>query len=90
MAQIGVPFGEIAAVRDWMKIHAAIDKPAQEHPKRPIPRLCLSTFGSQRAPFLETVRGPVWFAGKIFTGHFVANYLSARLPRGHWGEPHTQ
>ena len=36
MAQTGVPFGEVAAVRDWMGIETAIDKPALEHPKRPI------------------------------------------------------
>ena len=36
MAQTGVPFGEVAAVRDWMGIQAPIDKPEHEHPKRPI------------------------------------------------------
>ncbi len=36
MAQTGVPFGEIAAVRDWMKIRAAINRPPLEHPRRPI------------------------------------------------------
>ncbi|MEM7205282.1 MAG: uracil-DNA glycosylase family protein [Planctomycetota bacterium] len=36
MAQTGVPFGEVAAVRDWLDIHARIAKPAREHPKRPV------------------------------------------------------
>jgi single-strand selective monofunctional uracil DNA glycosylase len=36
MAQTGVPFGEIAAVRDWMNIRAAIGRPAREHPRRPV------------------------------------------------------
>ena len=36
MAQTGVPFGEVAAVRDWMAIHATIRQPKQTHPKRPI------------------------------------------------------
>jgi single-strand selective monofunctional uracil DNA glycosylase len=36
MAQTGVPFGEIAAVRDWLGIEAPIGKPALEHPKRPV------------------------------------------------------
>ncbi|MBI5716912.1 MAG: single-stranded DNA-binding protein [Burkholderiales bacterium] len=36
MMQTGVPFGEVAAVRDWMRIAAAVDRPAREHPKRPI------------------------------------------------------
>ncbi|MCW5621395.1 MAG: single-stranded DNA-binding protein [Burkholderiales bacterium] len=36
MMQTGVPFGEVAAVRDWMRIHAPVHKPAREHAKRPI------------------------------------------------------
>jgi single-strand selective monofunctional uracil DNA glycosylase len=36
MMQTGVPFGEIAAVRDWMGIRAPVHKPEHEHPKRPI------------------------------------------------------
>ena len=36
MAQTGVPFGEISAVRDWMGISAEVGKPEPEHPKRPI------------------------------------------------------
>ena len=34
MAQTGVPFGEVAMVRDWLRIEARVDKPAHEHPKR--------------------------------------------------------
>ena len=34
MAQTGVPFGEIPAVRDWMGLVASIGKPVKEHPKR--------------------------------------------------------
>jgi single-strand selective monofunctional uracil DNA glycosylase len=36
MAQTGVPFGEVAAVRDWMGIETEIGKPRQKHPKRPV------------------------------------------------------
>ena len=36
MAQTGVPFGEIAAVRDWMGIRGEVGKPSREHPKRPV------------------------------------------------------
>ena len=36
MAQTGVPFGEIAHVRDWMGIEAPVQRPDNEHPKRPI------------------------------------------------------
>lgn len=30
MAQTGIPFGEVAAVRDWMGIRAPVEKPAKE------------------------------------------------------------
>src|SRR5262249_228666 len=36
MGQTGVPFGEVRAVRDWMKIEAPIAKPPREHPKHPV------------------------------------------------------
>ena len=36
MAQTGVPFGEIAAVRDWLKINGVVGRPKPEHPARPI------------------------------------------------------
>ena len=36
MSQVGVPFGEIEHVRDWLGIHVPIGKPPIEHPKRPI------------------------------------------------------
>lgn len=36
MAQTGIPFGEVAAVKDWMGIDAPVGKPACENPKRPI------------------------------------------------------
>ena len=32
MAQTGVPFGEIAAVRDWMGLEMPVGRPEQEHP----------------------------------------------------------
>ena len=36
MAQTGVPFGEIAAVRDFLGISGKVSKPTPEHPKREI------------------------------------------------------
>ena len=36
MAQTGVPFGEVAHVRDFLGIEAKVDQPAIMHPKRPI------------------------------------------------------
>ena len=34
MVQTGVPFGEVTAVRDWLKIECPVGRPAHEHPQR--------------------------------------------------------
>ena len=36
MAQTGVPFGEVGLVREFLAIDERVDRPAVEHPKRPI------------------------------------------------------
>ena len=36
MAQTGVPFGEVAAVRDWLRIERPVGKPPRPHPRRPV------------------------------------------------------
>jgi single-strand selective monofunctional uracil DNA glycosylase len=36
MSQTGIPFGEVAAVRDWLEIEAPVGTPVEMHPKRPV------------------------------------------------------
>lgn len=36
MVQTGVPFGEVRAVRDWLRLQGEVRKPTREHPKRQI------------------------------------------------------
>ena len=36
MVQTGVPFGDVAMVRDWLGIEAPVERPAREHSKRPV------------------------------------------------------
>jgi single-strand selective monofunctional uracil DNA glycosylase len=74
MAQTGVPFGEIAAVRDWMKIEAPVDKPTLEHPKRPIEGFACprSEVSGRRLWGLFSERFPD--ARDFFADHFVLNY----------------
>ena len=74
MVQTGVPFGEIAAMRDWLGIRAGIGRPAAEHPKRPVlgfdcPRSEVSGRRLWKL-FAERFGSPERF----FAGHFVANY----------------
>lgn len=74
MAQIGIPFGEIAAARDWMGIRTPIGRPATEHPKRPVLGFDCerSEVSGRRLWGLFSERfGP---AEKFFAHHFVANY----------------
>ncbi len=74
MAQTGVPFGQVAAVRDWLGIDAEVGHPHQEHPKRPVEGLQCprSEVSGQRlwGLFQERFGTPKAF----FKQHFVANY----------------
>ncbi len=74
MTQTGVPFGEIAAVKDWMGIEAPVAKPEREHPKRPIEGFACtrSEVSGRRLWGLFAERFGT--AEKFFTDHFVLNY----------------
>jgi single-strand selective monofunctional uracil DNA glycosylase len=74
MAQTGIPFGEVAAVRDWMGIEVAVDKPATEHPKRPVEGFACkrSEVSGRRLWGLFGERFPD--ADDFFLEHFVLNY----------------
>lgn len=74
MAQTGVPFGEIAAVRGWLDISTKVGRPVPEHPKRPVlgfdcPR---SEVSGRRLWKLFAER--FGLSGKFFAEHFVVNY----------------
>jgi len=74
MVQTGIPFGEINAVRDWMRITDSIPKPKHEHPRRPIqgfncPR---SEVSGRRLWGLFAKRYPN--AKDFFDHHFVVNF----------------
>lgn len=74
MTQTGVPFGEIAAVRDWMGIREPVSRPEREHPKRPVLGFdCPQSEVSGRrlwGHFAQRFGAPEAF----FKEHFVANY----------------
>ena len=74
MAQTGVPFGEIAAVRDWIGIDAPIGKPTKEHPKRPVEGLACtrSEVSGRRLWGLFAERFDS--ADDFFNDHFIANH----------------
>jgi len=74
MAQTGVPFGEIAAVRDWMKLSGDVDQPSPMHDKRKVegfdcPR---SEVSGRRLWGGIAARYPD--AADFFQDHFAVNY----------------
>jgi len=74
MAQTGVPFGEVRAVRDWLGICVPVDRPEHEHPRRPVlgfacPRSEVS--GRRLWGLMREVFGT---PEAFFADHFVANY----------------
>jgi single-strand selective monofunctional uracil DNA glycosylase len=74
MAQTGVPFGEVEAVRDWLGICEDVEKPLKEHPKRPIEGFACkrSEVSGRRLWGLFTER--FGKADSFFKEHFVMNY----------------
>lgn len=74
MAQTGVPFGEVSLVREWMGVDAVIERPENEHPKRPIEGFACerSEVSGRRLWGLFSERYPQ--APAFFEKHFVANY----------------
>ena len=74
MAQIGVPFGEIASARDWLELEGPVGQPRETNPKRPVEGFACtrSEVSGQRlwGLFRERFGTPEAF----FAEHFVANY----------------
>lgn len=93
MAQTGVPFGEIEAVRDWMGIEEPVGTPPVEHPKRPILGfqcgrsevsgrrlwgLMREEFGSPEAFFAD--HGVVNYCPLVFMMESGRNFTPDKLP----------
>jgi len=79
MAQVGVPFGEIGLVRDWIGIEGRVEQPERTHPKRPIKGFaCARSEVSGRrlwGYFAERFGS----AEAFFQDHFVTNYCPLML-----------
>jgi len=74
MAQTGVPFGEIAAVKDWMKIEATVGKPPVENPKRPITGFSCSRSEVSGRRLWGLMAERFVTPSRFFKDHFVLNY----------------
>jgi single-strand selective monofunctional uracil DNA glycosylase len=74
MAQTGVPFGDVALVRDWLGIEEPVGKPANAHPKRPVQGFeCMRSevSGSRLWGWAKSRFGT---PARFFERFFVANY----------------
>jgi len=74
MAQTGVPFGEIAAVRDWMGIEARVAAPERQHPKRPIQGFACTRSEVSGQRLWGWAQKTFGSAEAFFARFFVANY----------------
>lgn len=74
MMQTGVPFGEIAAVRDWMGISEPTRAPASQHPRRPIEGFSCKRSEVSGRRLWGWAAGRFGSADAFFSECFVLNY----------------
>ena len=74
MAQTGIPFGEVAMVRDWMGIETPIKRPALEHPKRPVTGFACTRSEVSGARLWGAIADHWGTPEKFFADYFVVNY----------------
>lgn len=74
MAQTGVPFGEIEAVRDWLGLSGTVEKPAAENPKRPVEGFSCARSEVSGRRLWGLFRERFGTAESFSREHFVANY----------------
>ncbi len=74
MAQTGVPFGEIAHVRDFLGIEERVDRPEHEHPARRIEGFACVRSEVSGARLWGALQARHETAERLFEHRFVANY----------------
>src|SRR6267378_7882249 len=74
MAQTGVPFGDVCAVRDFLRIQAPVGRPGSEHPKRPVHGFACVRSEVSGTRLWGAIRARFGTAARFFADHFVANY----------------
>lgn len=74
MAQTGVPFGEVALVRDWLGLEAPVARPEREHPARPITGFACTRSEVSGARLWGWARARFETPERFFARFFVWNY----------------
>ena len=73
MAQTGVPFGAVEAVRGWLGIEAPVGRPPREHPKRPVEGFACPRNEVSGARLWGAIAQRFETPERFFRRHFVAN-----------------
>lgn len=74
MAQTGVPFGEVEAVRSWMHLDLPVGKPSVEHPARPVLGLSIGRSEVSGKRLWSLMAERYGDASRFFSTHAVMNY----------------
>lgn len=74
MAQTGVPFGEVTAVRDWLGIETQIGRPATIHAKKPVTGFACPKSEVSGKRLWGWAKSTFSSPQKFFARFFVANY----------------
>lgn len=74
MAQTGIPFGEVEAVKSWLGITAPIGKPEREHAKYPVNGYACTRSEVSGRRLWGLFRECSTDAADFFGRHFVVNY----------------
>ena len=74
MAQTGVPFGDVAMVRDFVGITGPVDMPPRQHPRRPIAGFACGRSEVSGTRFWGWARDRFGTAERFFDRVFVANW----------------
>jgi single-strand selective monofunctional uracil DNA glycosylase len=74
MAQTGVPFGDVAMVRDWLGLDGVIRPPAHTHPKRPIDGFACARAEVSGTRLWGWARERFGTPARFFDRFFVVNY----------------
>ena len=74
MAQTGVPFGEVSAVREWLQIETPIDSPENVHPKKPVLGFACRKSEVSGRRLWGWAKNSFGSPEKFFNSFFVANY----------------
>ena len=74
MAQTGVPFGDVAMVRDFVGVTGPVGKPPREHPLRPVAGFACARSEVSGTRFWGWARDRFGTAERFFDRVFVANW----------------